>query len=100
MVLLPYPCFCLRPAVVEVHDPTSGHDAPFIGVCALDTAAGHILLGSWRDDEVGDHLFRDMHGVLQDGQYDIRCLLSRDSRCLADACSNRSLPVTLLMYCI
>jgi hypothetical protein len=30
----------------------SGHDAPFIGACALDTAAGQVLLGSWRDDEV------------------------------------------------
>lgn len=38
--------------MVEVTDG-SGHDAPFIGVCALDTAAGQILLGSWRDDEVG-----------------------------------------------
>jgi hypothetical protein len=38
-------------AVVEVTDG-SGHDAPFIGVAALDTAAGQVLLGSWRDDEV------------------------------------------------
>jgi hypothetical protein len=37
--------------VVEVTDG-SGHDAPFIGVAALDAAAGHVLLGSWRDDEV------------------------------------------------
>jgi hypothetical protein len=31
---------------------TGGHDAPFIGVCALDTAAGQLLVGAWRDDEV------------------------------------------------
>jgi hypothetical protein len=39
-------------AVVEVADAGSGHDAPFIGVAALDAAAGQILVGSWRDDEV------------------------------------------------
>lgn len=38
--------------MVEVTDG-SGHDAPFIGACALDTAAAQVLLGSWRDDEVG-----------------------------------------------
>ncbi len=43
---------CLLAAVVEVHDGSFGHDAPFIGACALDTAAAQIMLGSWRDDEV------------------------------------------------
>lgn len=38
-------------AVVESAE-TGGHDAPFIGVCALDTAAGQLLVGAWRDDEV------------------------------------------------
>lgn len=38
-------------AVVESAEG-GGHDAPFIGVCALDTAAGQLLVGAWRDDEV------------------------------------------------
>lgn len=38
--------------VVECGEGGGGHDAPFIGVCALDTAAGQLLLGAWRDDEV------------------------------------------------
>jgi hypothetical protein len=45
------PAAAAAAAVVEVTDG-SGHDAPFIGVAALDTAAGQVLLGSWRDDEV------------------------------------------------
>jgi len=47
--------FCVAAAcavVVECGEGVGGHDAPFIGVCALDTAAGQLLLGAWRDDEV------------------------------------------------
>eukprot|EP00878_Enallax_costatus_P014342 GHUV01015002.1.p1 GENE.GHUV01015002.1~~GHUV01015002.1.p1 ORF type:complete len:1085 (+),score=444.50 GHUV01015002.1:267-3521(+) len=50
-------------AVVEVHDASYGHDAPFIGVCALDTAAGQMLLGSWRDDEVRLKLRTQLTGL-------------------------------------
>ncbi|WIA28905.1 hypothetical protein OEZ86_011429 [Tetradesmus obliquus] len=49
-------------AVVEVTDG-SGHDAPFIGACALDTAAGQVLLGSWRDDEVRLKLRTQLTGL-------------------------------------
>ena len=35
-------------------DPAPGerHDAPIVGACALDAAAGTLLLGAWRDDDV------------------------------------------------
>eukprot|EP00775_Hariotina_reticulata_P005636 gene5636-5875_t len=50
-------------AVVEVADAGSGHDAPFIGVAALDAAAGQILVGSWRDDEVRLKLRTQLTGL-------------------------------------
>ncbi|KAI8462894.1 MAG: muts domain V-domain-containing protein [Monoraphidium minutum] len=39
-------------AVVELEAGAGQHDRPVVGACALDAAAGRILLGSWRDDEV------------------------------------------------
>lgn len=39
-------------AVVECGVDAGCHDAPVVGVCAVDAAAGQVLLGSWRDDEV------------------------------------------------
>eukprot|EP00879_Flechtneria_rotunda_P010892 GHRR01011382.1.p1 GENE.GHRR01011382.1~~GHRR01011382.1.p1 ORF type:complete len:1038 (+),score=487.25 GHRR01011382.1:2036-5149(+) len=58
-----YPDAAYVLAVVEVPDGSSGHDAPFIGACALDTAAGQVLLGSWRDDEVRLKLRTQLTGL-------------------------------------
>jgi hypothetical protein len=39
------------PPVIELEPAPHAHDAPIIGACAVDAAAGTALLGAWRDDE-------------------------------------------------
>ena len=41
------------PPVVELEAGSGDHDRPVVGVCALDAAAGQVLVGAWQDDEVG-----------------------------------------------